>query len=286
MPALVQIGGKRSGARSRRSGVEAFLPTNLAEARARGWDQLDVVLVNGDAYVDHPTFGVPLLGRVLLARGFKVGIVSQPRWDEASFAEDFAACGRPRLFFGGSSGSMDAMVNHYTAAKKRRASDAYTPGAAPGQRPDYASAVYARRLKKLFPEVPVVIGGVEASLRRLAHYDYWSDRVRRAILLDCPADLVVYGMGELPILEIASRLAAGEDICGVTDVRGTAVRFRDDAEQGWRHLAGTRDREEIWLPSYEEIVADKRAYAEFSRQYHLEHNPDNARILIQRHGRD
>ena len=147
MPALVQIGGKRSGARSRRPGVEAFLPTNLAEARARGWDQLDVVLVNGDAYVDHPTFGGPLLGRVLLARGFKVGIVSQPRWDEASFAEDFAACGRPRLFFGVSSGNMDSMVNHYTAAKKRRASDAYTPGAAPGRRPDYATAVYARRLK-------------------------------------------------------------------------------------------------------------------------------------------
>src|SRR5437016_7442152 len=258
MPALVQIGGKRSGARSRRPGVEAFLPTNLAEARARGWDQLDVVLVNGDAYVDHPTFGVPLLGRVLLARGFKVGIVSQPRWDEASFAEDFAACGRPRLFFGVSSGNMDSMVNHYTAAKKRRASDAYTPGAAPGRRPDYATAVYARRLKKLFPDVPVVIGGVEASLRRLAHYDYWSDRVRHSILIDCPADILVYGMGEQPILEIASRLAAGEDICGLTDVRGTAVRFRDDPDGAWRWLAGERDRAEIELPSYEAIVADKR----------------------------
>jgi len=288
MPGLVQIGARKRARAQPPSppGAEAYLPVSLEEAKRRGWEQLDVVLINGDAYVDHPTFGVPLVGRLLASRGFKVGIVSQPRWDEASGLADFAACGRPRLFFGVSSGNMDSMVNHYTAGKKRRDSDAYTPGAAPGRRPDYATAVYARKLKKLFPDVPVVIGGVEASLRRLAHYDYWSDRVRRAILLDCPADLVVYGMGELPILEIASRLAAGEDICGVTDVRGTAVRFRDDAEQGWRHLAGTRDREEIWLPSYEEIVADKRAYAEFSRQYHLEHNPDNARILIQRHGRD
>src|SRR6266849_6093560 len=153
MSPLVQIG--------KRPGADAFLPTNLAEARARGWQGLDVVLVNGDAYVDHPTFGVPLLARVLAARG-----------------------------------NMDSMVNHYTAAKKRRSSDAYTPDAAPGRRPDYATAVYARRLEKLFPEVPVVIGGVEASLRRLAHYDYWSDRVRRSILADCPADLLVYGMGE------------------------------------------------------------------------------------------
>src|SRR5437660_852373 len=215
MPALVQIGGKRSGASSARPPAEAFLPTNLAEARVRGWEGLDVVLVNGDAYVDHPTFGVPLLARVLLARGFKVGIVSQPRWDEASFAEDFAACGRPRLFFGVSSGNMDSMVNHYTAAKKRRTSDAYTPDAAPGARPDYATAIYARKLKKLFPDVPVVIGGVEASLRRLAHYDYWSDRVRHSILIDCPGDILVYGMGEEPILEIARRLADGEDICGL-----------------------------------------------------------------------
>jgi len=131
-----------------------------------------------------------------------------------------------------------------------------------------------------------VLGGVEASLRRLAHYDYWSDRVRHSILVDCPADILVYGMGEQPVLEVASRLAAGEDICGLTDVRGTAVRFRDDAEEGWRHLAGPRDREEIRLPSYEEIVADKSVYAEFSRLYHLEHNPDNARILIQQHGRE
>src|SRR5438477_3894927 len=286
MPELLHIGGTRRLHGPQRPDAGAFVPTTLDEAHARGWDQLDVVLVNGDAYVDHPTFGVPLIARMLAARGFRVGIISQPRWDGASGLADFAACGRPRLFFGVSSGNMDSMVNHYTAAKKRRASDAYTPGAAPGRRPDYATAVYARRLKKLFPDVPVVIGGVEASLRRLAHYDYWSDRVRHSILVDCPADIVVYGMAERPILEIASRLAAGEDICGLTDVRGSAVRFKDDAEQSWRHLAGARDREEVWLPSYEEIVADKRVYAEFSRLYHLEHNPDNARILVQRHGRE
>src|SRR5438046_1330967 len=153
------------------------LARSLDDARRRGWDQLGIVLVNGDAHVDHPTFGVPLIGRLLASRGFRVGIVSQPRWDEASGLADFAACGRPRLFFGVSSGNMDSMVNHYTAGRKRRSSDAYTPDAAPGKRPDYAAAVYTRKLKKLFPGVPVVLGGVEASLRRLAHYDYWSDRV-------------------------------------------------------------------------------------------------------------
>jgi uncharacterized radical SAM protein YgiQ len=286
MSALVKIGSRRKAQAKARPGAEAYLPVSLDDARRRGWAQLDIVLVNGDAYVDHPTFGVPLIGRLLASRGFKVGIISQPRWDEAGAPADFSACGRPRLFFGVSSGNMDSMVNHYTAGRKRRGSDAFTPDAAPGRRPDYATAVYARRLKKLFPDVPLVIGGVEASLRRLAHYDYWSDRVRGSILADCPADVLVYGMGEAPILEIASRLAAGEDVCGLTDVRGTAVRFRDDAEHSWRYLAGERDREEVLLPSYEEVVADKKTYAEFSRLYHLEHNPDNARILVQKHGRD
>ena len=168
MPRLVQIGSRQKARAPDRPGAEAWLPVSLEDARRRGWEQLDVVLINGDAYVDHPTFGVPLIGRLLASRGFKVGIVSQPRWDEASGLADFAACGRPRLFFGVSSGNMDAMVNHYTAAKKRRASDAYTPDAEAGRRPDYAAAVYARKLKKLFPDVPVVLGGVEASLRRLA----------------------------------------------------------------------------------------------------------------------
>ena len=283
---LVQLGKsrKRGPQTPVRPGPEAYLPTTLAEARARGWDELDIVLINGDAYVDHPTFGVPLIGRLLSSHGFRVGIISQPDWSEAAGLKDFGACGRPRLFFGVSSGNMDSMVNHYTAAKKRRSNDAYTPDAAPQKRPDYATAVYARRLKKLYPDVPVVIGGVEASLRRLAHYDYWSDRVRHSILVDCPADLLVYGMGENPILEVAQRLSAGEDLCGLTDIRGTALKLKHDQDGAWRYLVGERDREEIWLPSYEEITADKKSYAEFSRLYHLEHNPDNARILIQPHG--
>src|SRR3954467_15044307 len=161
MPGLVNIGARRKGRAPARPGPDAYLPVSLEGARQRGWEQLDVVLVNGDAYVDHPTFGVPLIGRCPASHGFKVGIVSQPRWDEASGLADFAACGRPRLFFGVSSGNMDSMVNHYTAGKKRRGSDAFTPDAAPAKRPDYATAVYARRLKKLFPDVPVVIGGVE-----------------------------------------------------------------------------------------------------------------------------
>ncbi len=281
MASLVQIGKKKPPLRP---GLEAYLPTSLDEARARGWDELDIVLVNGDAYVDHPTFGVPLIGRLLAARGFRVGVISQPRWDEASGLADFMACGKPRLFFGVSSGNMDSMVNHYTAGKRRRSSDAFTPDAAPGMRPDYATAVYARRLRNAYPDAPIVIGGVEASLRRLAHYDYWSDRVRHSILIDCPADILVYGMGEQPIIEIARRLISGEDLSGLTDVRGTVRRYRDDADQTWRWLLGERDRQEVWLPSYEEITADKKAYAEFSRLYHLEHNPDNARILIQKHG--
>ena len=148
MPPIVQIGARRKQQAPSRPGPEAYLPVSLDDARRRGWEQLDVVLINGDAYVDHPTFGVPLIGRLLASRGFKVGIVSQPRWDDASGLVDFAACGRPRLFFGVSSGNMDAMVNHYTAGKKRRSSDAYTPDAAPGRRPDYAAAVYARKLRK------------------------------------------------------------------------------------------------------------------------------------------
>jgi uncharacterized radical SAM protein YgiQ len=291
--ALVPLGtGAQARAKGKLPGPEAFLPRSLAEAKARGWDALDIVLINGDSYVDHPTFGVPLIGRLLVSRGFRVGIISQPDWSDASGLTDFQACGRPRLYFGVSSGNMDSMVNHYTGARKRRSNDAYTPHAAPGKRPDYATAVYARKLKKLYPDVPVVLGGVEGSLRRLAHYDYWSDRVRHSILVDCPADILVYGMGEAPILEVSRRLAQGEDISGLTDVRGTAVKFKfdnrlprtPDSGDAWRFLAGERPYGEIWLPSYEEITADKKVYAEFSRLYHLEHNPENARALLQPHG--
>ncbi|MGI5861899.1 MAG: YgiQ family radical SAM protein, partial [Myxococcales bacterium] len=253
-----------------------FLPTTLDEARARGWDELDVVLVTGDAYVDHPSFGAAVIGRVLEAAGYRVGILPQPDWRSA---EAFRALGRPRLFFGITSGAMDSMVNRYTAHKRPRRDDAYSPGGVAGKRPDRATTVYAHRCREAFREVPIVLGGVEASLRRLAHYDYWDDRVRRSVLFDSKADILVYGQGEKPILQLAARLAAGVPISQIDDVAGTAVIRRD-----WQELAARWDRPVVELPSFEEIAGDKLAYARFSKLYHLEHNPENARLLVQRHG--
>ena len=256
-----------------------FLPMYREELEARGWSDLDVLLLSGDAYVDHPSFGAAVIGRVLEARGFRVGIVAQPDWRDT---RDIARMGRPRLFVGITSGVMDSMVNHYTAQKRPRSEDAYTPGAEPRRRPDRATTVYARLAREAFgPAVPVVLGGVEASLRRIAHYDYWEDRVLPSILVPSGADLLVYGQGEKPVVEIARRLAAGEDVCGLTDIPGTALALAD------LELAGLerRQRQVVTLPSYEEVAADKRTFAFFSRLYHLEVNPDNARILVQRHGR-
>jgi uncharacterized radical SAM protein YgiQ len=267
-----------------RPGPEAFLPTNLAEARARGWDELDVVLINGDAYVDHPTFGVPLIGRLLVSHGYRVGIICQPDWKDPSLA-DFKACGRPRLFFGISSGNMDSMVNHYTAHKRRRSDDAYTPGAEPGKRPDRATTVYANRVRQAYKDVPIILGGVEASLRRIAHYDYWDDRVRKSILFDAKeADLVIYGLAERPLLEVSRRIAQGTPVKQITDVPGTAFRASGKTwrEQLDRHPL--KDRGVVELPSFEAISSDKKTYAEFSRLYHLEHNPANARVMVQPHG--
>src|SRR5512147_2008789 len=183
--------------------ASAFLPTTREELRSRGWDELDVFLVTGDAYVDHPSFGAAVIGRVLEAQGFRVGIVAQPDWRST---KDVARLGRPRLFAGVTAGAMDSMVNHYTAHKRPRSDDAYTPGGAAGRRPDRATSVYARLAREAFgPTTPVVIGGIEASLRRIAHYDYWDDRVLPSILVPSGADLLVYGQGEKPILEIAER---------------------------------------------------------------------------------
>ncbi len=257
----------------------AFLPASREEMSARGWDELDVLLVTGDAYVDHPSFGVAVIGRVLEAAGHRVGVVAQP--DVRSTA-DLLALGRPRLFVGITAGAMDSMVNHYTAHKRRRSDDAYTPGGVAGRRPDRALTVYARLAREAFgPHLPIVLGGIEASLRRIAHYDYWDDRVHPSILLPTGADLLVYGQGERPVLEIARRLASGEDVCGLVDVPGTAVALPDLALAG---LEG-RPRKVVELPPLEEILLDRRRFAEFSRLYHLEHNADNARILVQRHGR-
>src|SRR5438874_13783550 len=196
-----------------------FLPMTAEETRSLGWDAPDVVFVTGDAYVDHPSFAMAILGRTLEAAGFRVGIVSQPDWRSA---EAWRRFGRPRLFFAVSAGNMDSMLNHYTANRKVRNADAYSPGGRIGLRPDRATLSYCQRAREAFPGVPVIAGGVEASLRRLAHYDYWSDKVRRSILLDCKADLLVFGMGEETILEVARRLDRGDSVKDLRDMRGVA----------------------------------------------------------------
>src|SRR3954447_799977 len=249
------------------------LPATRAEMDRRGWDEVDVVFVTGDAYVDHPAFAMGILGRVLEAAGFRVAILSQPDWRSADPWRQF---GRPRLFFGISAGNMDSMINHYTANKKVRNDDAYSPGGRIGLRPDRATLPYCQRAREAFPGVPVIAGGVEASLRRLAHYDYWSDTVKRSILLDSKADLVVFGMGEQPIVEIARRLAHGQSVRNLRDMRGVAYALGAKEEPP----AGA-----IVLPSYEEIKADKHQFARATRIIHQETNPLNARALVQYHDR-
>ncbi|TLZ63157.1 MAG: YgiQ family radical SAM protein [Gammaproteobacteria bacterium] len=206
-----------------RFGTAPYLPTSREEMDGLGWDSCDVIIVTGDAYVDHPSFGMAVIGRVLEAQGFRVGIIAQPDWRSAG---SFAALGRPNLFFGITAGNMDSMVNRYTADRRLRSDDAYSPGGTGGARPDRSVIVYAQRAREAFPDVPIVLGGIEASLRRIAHYDYWSEKVRRSVLLDAKADLLVYGNGERQICELAHRLAAGESIRDVTDVRGTVFARR------------------------------------------------------------
>jgi uncharacterized radical SAM protein YgiQ len=218
-----------------RFGTAPFLPMSRAEMDALGWDSCDVIVVTGDAYVDHPSFGMAIIGRLLEAQGFRVGIIAQPDWHSA---EPFAALGRPNLFFGITAGNMDSMVNRYTADRRVRSDDAYTPEGAGGKRPDRSVIVYAQRAREAFKDVPIVIGGIEASLRRIAHFDYWSEKVRRSILLDAKADLLVYGNGERQICEIAHRLAAGEGIRDITDLRGTAFA-RKSTPEGWIEIDST-----------------------------------------------
>ena len=206
-----------------RFGRAPFLPMSRAEMDLLGWDSCDVIIVTGDAYVDHPSFGMAIIGRVLEAQGFRVGIIAQPDWHSA---EAFAALGRPNLFFGITGGNMDSMVNRYTADRRLRSDDAYTPGGTGGRRPDRSVIVYAQRAREAFRDVPIVIGGIEASLRRIAHFDYWSEKVRRSVLLDAKADLLVYGNGERQVCAIAHRLTAGESIHDLTDVRGTVFARR------------------------------------------------------------
>ncbi len=217
-----------------------FLPTNRAEMDALGWERCDVIIVTGDAYVDHPSFGMAIIGRVLEAQGFKVGIIAQPDWHSA---RDFAALGAPRLFFGVTGGNMDSMVNRYTSDRRVRSDDAYTPGGQGGKRPDRCVIVYSQRIREAFRTIPIVVGGIEASLRRIAHFDYWSDQVRRSVLVDSKADLLVYGNAERQIVAIAQRLAAGEAVGDITDLRGTAY-LRRGSPAGWVEI----DSSELDVP--------------------------------------
>jgi len=236
----------------------SFLPIGPKDLQERGWDALDIILVSGDAYVDHPSFGIPLIGRVLEAAGYRVGIIAQP---DLSTDDDLLRLGTPRLFFGVSSGNMDSLVNHYTAQRKRRNDDAYSPDGAPGRRPDRATIIYTNHLKRLFKDVPVVLGGLEASMRRLAHYDYWQDKVRSSILADSKADVLVYGMGEKAILKIAASLSSGIPVRELQDLPGTVVFAAKD----------TLPEPERLLPSDRDCV-DKRSFWKASKLFWSEHD--------------
>ncbi|MBG6077460.1 YgiQ family radical SAM protein [Polaromonas sp. CG_9.11] len=222
-----------------RFGTAKFLPTSRAEMDALGWDSCDIIIVTGDAYVDHPSFGMAVIGRVLEAQGFRVGILAQPDWQSA---EPFKALGKPNLFWGVTAGNMDSMINRYTADRKIRSDDAYTPGDIGGKRPDRAAIVYSQRCREAYKDVPIILGGIEGSLRRIAHYDYWSDKVRRSIVVDAKSDLLLYGNAERALVEIAHRLAAREPVQSITDVRGTAFVRRQDDEtgRGWFEIDSTQ----------------------------------------------
>jgi len=281
---LVQIGTPRNKKRDSPRSLPAFLPTTRAEMDARGWDELDVLIVTGDAYVDHPAFGPILIARFLEGRGYKVGVIAQPDWKSI---REIERMGRPRLFVGVSAGNLDSMLNKLTAQKKVRSEDQYTPGGVTGARPNRATIVYANLCRQAFPGLPVVIGGIEASLRRIAHYDYWSDQVKRSILLDSKADLLVFGMGERPAWEIAARLNAGEHVSRLIDIRGTAHVKKSRRE--WEPIAESAseyvtDGKVVVLPSFEEVTRDKTAFARMSRAFQYETNPHNGRRLLQPHG--
>jgi uncharacterized radical SAM protein YgiQ len=260
------------------------LPMTRAEMSARGWDWVDVVFVTGDAYVDHPSFAMAILGRMLEAAGFRVAMLSQPDWRSCQPWRQF---GRPRLFFAISAGNMDSLINHYTANRKVRNDDAYSPGGRIGLRPDRATLPYCHRAREAFSGVPIIAGGVEASLRRLAHYDYWSDTVRRSILLDSKADLVVFGMGENAIVEIARRLAAGQTVRDLRAMRGIAYALgagETPPQQQVSTLFPSSDGF-VLLPSFEQVKADKMAFVEATRLIHVHTNPYNAAALVQYHDR-
>ncbi|MDD6852111.1 MAG: YgiQ family radical SAM protein [Bacteroidales bacterium] len=258
---------------------QPWLPTTKKEIEHLGWEEIDVILFSGDAYIDHPSMGCAVIGRVLESRGYKVAIVPQPNWQDD--LRDFKKLGTPRLFFGISAGAMDSMVNHYTANRRRRSDDAYTPGGRAGARPDYPTIVYSKILKELYPDTPVVIGGIEASLRRLSHYDYWQQKLMPSILCQCPADILVYGMGEKPILEIAERLSNGEKIGEIRDVRQTVliepVESMPENSESDTHIV---------LNSYEECLKDKIKQSSNFKTIEIESNKWEGRTIWQQTGKE
>jgi uncharacterized radical SAM protein YgiQ len=274
-----------------RFGVAPFLPMSQAEMETLGWDSCDIILVTGDAYIDHPSFGMAIIGRLLEAQGFRVGIIAQPDWKDA---ENFKTLGKPNLFYGVTSGNMDSMVNRYTSDRRLRHNDSYTAGGEGGKRPDRAVIVYAQRCREAFPDVPIVLGGIEASLRRIAHYDYWSDKIRRSILPDAKADLLLYGNAERALVEVAHRLAKKGTDQDFSDIRGLAfmrdavpdvfVEAHADDLDGDEGIRIKGENVVVRLPGYEQVCAEAEAYARASRVLHRESNPGNARPLVQRHG--
>ncbi|MDV6251786.1 YgiQ family radical SAM protein [Vibrio sp. EA2] len=304
-------------------GSAPFLPTSRKEMDALGWDSCDIIIVTGDAYVDHPSFGMAIIGRLLEAQGFRVGIIAQPEWQNK---DAFMQLGKPNLFFGITAGNMDSMINRYTADKKLRHDDAYTPNNEGGKRPDRATLVYSQRCREAYKEVPIVLGGIEASLRRVAHYDYWSDKVRRSILFDAKADILLFGNAERALVEVAHRIANGENISDMTNIRGTAVNLpaapdsytiidssriekprkeafvpknpyevetqcdtKKDEPAAAQPITIRPSRHDakttaVRLPNFEKLNNDRILYAHASRVMHLETNPYSGRALIQRHG--
>ena len=251
---------------------DRFLPVSREDLAERGWDEYDFLVITGDAYVDHPTFGPAIISRLLESEGYRVAILAQPDWRKESA---FTQLGRPRFGVFLSSGNIDSMVAHYTVAKKRRHDDAYSPGNRTGLRPDRAAIVYANKAREAFGDLPLIVGGLEASLRRFAHYDYWEDKVRRAILFDSQADLLVYGMGETATKEIAARLASGTPVEEITDVKGTAFIAKSP---------GACVYPKVECPSFEQVSGDKRAYAQANQIQYEEHDPIRGRAILQRHG--
>ncbi len=279
---------------AQRFGTAPFLPMSREEMDVLGWDECDIIIVTGDAYVDHPSFGMAIIGRLLEAQGFRVGIISQPDWQSP---DAFKKLGAPKLFWGITGGNMDSMVNRYTSDRRLRHNDSYTAGGEGGKRPDRSVIVYAQRCREAFKDVPIVLGGIESSLRRIAHYDYWSDKVRRSVLVDSKADILLYGNAERAVVEVAHRYAKGQKAADMDDVRGVAILKNavpegyveakaDDIEASDEGAKQVKDGEKVVvrLPAFEQVEKDPELYARASRVLHRESNPGNARPLVQRHG--